>query len=153
MKSLVNYIKESQETNESIFATINLAMWVLFYVVACGIGADILRREGYFDGLKKIFAEFADWIFHSTHKKKLQRYIDEVTGSDGYKEWLSLPKKKRTLWRLAELSKDVIGKDEHAVDVTIKDLWQEYKANGGKTTGKADDMIDRNEGIEASEIV
>lgn len=158
MKSLPNYIKEN--TNEGLLTAAGVvlacASSVLFllilYVQSFLVSVLNPNDKGYAITSRNIFKQIqhengailigmVSWaiaVVEHLQEKKYEKDYNKLFGkvleSDEYKEYMQLPKSKRTLKRLEAIVKDKYSK-EYMYNV-VYDLWQESK----NYTKKADNI-------------
>jgi hypothetical protein len=74
---------------------------------------------GFIEWLFERFGEFGELL----KDKRIRREMDKIKESEEFKEYLRLPKSKRTLKKLREIGKLVNTKDSWAV----LQIWDEFK--------------------------
>lgn len=135
MKSLQECLNES--LNEGLLTT---SIIVLLLPIIClvetvyyslknpGENADhslkgLVSHDGIVMGfIEWLFERFGDFL-ELLEDKRIRREMDKIKESEEFKEYLRLPKSKRTLKRLREIGKLVNTKDSWAVI----QIWDEYK--------------------------
>jgi hypothetical protein len=77
-----------------------------------------------------ILLGFTEWLFHKfgdfkdmLDDARVRKEIEKIKSSDAFKEYLKLPKNKRTLKKLIEIGNIVNTKDNFAV----YSIWDAYK--------------------------
>ena len=150
MKSLTDYIKEEQ-TNEGLLTASGVvlacASSVLFllilYIQSVLVSIFNPNDKGYAIDSRNIFKQIKhengailigmiNWaiavVEHMQEEKYERDYnklFDKVINSDEYKEYMKLPKSKRTLKRLKAMVKEKYTKDY--MYSVVCDLWEESK--------------------------
>ena len=74
---------------------------------------------GFIEWLFERFGEFAELL----KDKRIRREMDRIEASPEFKEYMKLPKSKRTLKKLREIGKNANTKDLYAVI----SIWDEFK--------------------------
>ena len=74
---------------------------------------------GFIEWLFERFGEFVELL----KDRRIRREMDRIEESEEFKEYLRLPKSKRTLKRLREIGKMINTKDAYAV----LQIWDEFK--------------------------
>ena len=133
MKSLVESINESLLTD--VVLTILLPAICLAEAVYHNLFTG--QAENADHSIKGLIAHdgvvlgFIEWIFERfgdlqelLEDKRIRKEMDRIEASPEFKEYLKLPKSKRTLKKLREIGKNANLKDSYA----IIQLWDEFKS-------------------------
>ena len=135
MKSLVESINESLNEGVLTASIITLILPIICLVEVSYFG--VKHPENNVDhSLKGLVAHdgvvtgFIEWLFERfddfrelLKDRRIRREMDKIEESEAFKEYLKLPKNKRTLKRLREIGKIVNTKDSYAVI----EIWNEFK--------------------------
>ena len=146
MKSLTDYIKEEQ-TNEGLGFVITAGACLMFslilYIQSFLISVFNPNDKGYAITSRNIFKQIqhengailfgmVSWAIEVVEHMQEKRYerdynklFGKVIESDEYKEYMQLPKSKRTLKRLNAIVKEKYTKD-YMYNV-VYDLWEDSK--------------------------